>query len=91
MKPYLLEGKRTVLVEGENDIYATHWVHEGRHLICVASTANTETREVSISLPEGVKGQLHNLFPDRPGGMALEDGKLSGTIGPLDVHVYEVR
>lgn len=90
MKPYLLEGTRTVLVEGENDIYATHWAYEGRHLICVASTANTETREVSISLPEGVTGQLRNLFPDRPGGMTMADGTLSGTIGPLDVHVYEV-
>ena len=51
----------------------------------------TETRRwVVLTLPKGVGGVLKPAFPDRPGGLTLADGKLTGEIGPSAVHVYRI-
>jgi hypothetical protein len=91
LEPFLLAGTRTALETGQAEVFAGWWVAGERRVVCVVNAENTEAREVSVALPAGVAGKARKLFADRPGGMAITDGKLSGRMGPLEVHVYEVE
>lgn len=90
LEPWLLEGTREKLETGLPDVFAGHWVSGARQAVVVANTA-TEARSVALSLPAGVGGRAVNLFPTRPATLQVTAGKLSGSLGPLEVQVYEVR
>jgi hypothetical protein len=91
LEPFLLEGNRVTLETGTPDLIAGHWTTTGRNVICIANASSTETRDVSLALPQGVAGKAVNLFANRPGGLEVRNGKLTGKVGPLEVHVYEIK
>jgi hypothetical protein len=91
LEPWLLNGRRTPIETGLKDVYAGGWTLDGKTVVCVVSTARTDSRELSLELPAEMTGQLESLFPKRPGALRVEAGKLSGKLGPLEVQVYELR
>jgi hypothetical protein len=45
---------------------------------------------VTIALPAGLQS-AQPMFPNRPAGMFVKDGKLFGLIKPLEVHIYKLE
>ncbi len=91
LAPLILDGKRTKLSAGK-DVSAAAWVGEKGTLVVVANLSETDARSVSLSLPQGVGGELTPAFKDRdrPAGLTLKDGKLVGEIRKSAVHVYHL-
>ncbi len=89
LEPALLNGRLTKLETGAPDVFAGTWRVGKRTIACVVNASAKEAREVSLALPAGAKGGVRALFAGRPAGMSVRGGRLSGTVGPLDVHVYE--
>lgn len=89
LAPLLLDGTRTKLPAGE-DLSAAVWVGEKESLVIVANLSETAAKPVSLSLPKGAGMELRPAFKDRPAGLKLADGKLTGEVGKAEVHVYRV-
>ena len=87
--PQLLDGRRTKLTEN-GDVTASLWTGESEVLVIVANLSETETKSVSLTLPNGLTGDLKPAFPARPTGLKLTDGKLTGEIGKAAVHVLRI-
>jgi hypothetical protein len=90
LAPWLLNGKREPLPTGAKDVFAGYWTSRRRQAVCVVNTA-AEERAVSLALPPGAGGRAVPLFAGRPLGLVVTGGKLTGRLGPLEVHVYELR
>lgn len=91
LEPWMLSGQRENLETGLTDVFAGCWTANAGAVVCVVNTSDKESREVSLALPQGVHGQARSLFPTHPGGLVVADGKLTGALGPLEVHVYQLR
>ncbi|NLC55920.1 MAG: hypothetical protein GX774_03675 [Armatimonadetes bacterium] len=91
LRPVLLDGKLQTLDTGQPNVLAGIWSAGKRRVVCVLSTAPDEAQEVAIPLPADVSGTPRPLFEGRPTGLTVKEGKLTGRIEPLDVHVYELR
>lgn len=89
LAPLLLDGTRTKLAGGD-DLSAAVWVGEKESLVVVANLSETAVTKVSLTLPKGAGGELKPAFKDRPAGLKLADGKLTGEIGKAEVHVYRL-
>jgi hypothetical protein len=89
LEPALLDGQLMTLETGLEDVFAGAWTEGNRVIVCVVNTSPTEARTVAIPLPAGVTGEARPMFPGRPAGLGTRDGQLRGTMGPLEVHVYE--
>lgn len=93
LTPYLLHGTRyTLPVDPSFDwVLAAVWEYEEKTLI-IATNTSSESQPARIplaGLPS--RGTVTQVFSDRPGGMQIADGFLRGTLGSLEVHVYEVK
>lgn len=91
LEAWTLRGQPTALDTGIPGVFAGTWVSDEGALVCVVNTSPTESRRLNMPLPPAVTGEAANLFPDRVGGMIVTQGRLTGDIGPLAVHVYRVR
>ena len=88
LSPIVLNGDLTKIhTEGE-DIFAGIWTAKNEAVVVVINTSYNSTTEVSITVPSRSVGEARPIFTGRPSGMVVKDGKLSGSIKPLDVHVY---
>ncbi|MDD5674362.1 MAG: hypothetical protein PHC61_09370, partial [Chitinivibrionales bacterium] len=98
---FLTSGKMTATILGTG-LYAATWTYNDSALAIVVNAGNycsyldtslnaADTRTVSISLPAGVVGPANSLFPGRPSGMTYSNGKLTGSINLLGVHIYVLR
>ena len=87
-----MAGTRTKINDtGAWDVFAAEWRYRLHSYIVVVNTSHDHTRNVSITLPLGTPGELRPMFAGRPDGLVYADGVLSGSIAPLEVHVYEIR
>lgn len=91
LAPFLLEGTRELLDTGSKELFAGHWAARGRHAVCVVNASPAEAGEVNLPLPTGAGGAAGDLFPGRPGGLTVREGKLTGRLDPLTVAVCELR
>lgn len=91
LEPALLDGKLEKLETGLEDVFAGAWTVGNRVIICVVNTSPTEARTVAILLPAGAVGEARPMFAGHPASLAARDGQLTGSVGPLDVQVYEIR
>ena len=89
LEPALLDGHLVKLETGLADAMAGAWTIGNHVVVCVVNASEKETRRVTVTLPLAAKGEAKPMFPGRPAGMTVGAGKLSGMIGPLEVHVYE--
>lgn len=86
----LLEGSWERLNTGAENLFAAEWTYNGSVYVVALNASPTDTIEASISIPEAVTGSAEPLFSNRPQGMVFNQGKLSGSIQPEDVHVYKL-
>lgn len=89
LAPALSDGRRdTLAVPPRTPLLATVWTYGGRRTLVVVNTSRT--RNVTLNnfpVPGGTPG-LRPMFEGRARTLALQNGTLSGTLGPLDVQVY---
>lgn len=90
LNPILLNGDLTKISTGVEDIFAGIWTYQERKVIVALNTSGSRTKQVSIALPRGTN-EAQAMFSNRPSGMVVRDGRLSGSIKPKDVHVYILR
>jgi hypothetical protein len=67
------------------------WIYRGDAYVVVLNTSHTRTFQASLALPEGTAGPAVPLFPSRSTGLVYRRGRLTGRIGPSDVHLYVLR
>lgn len=89
LAPLLLDGTRTKLTD-RGDVTAAVWVGGKQSLLVVANLSETSERPVAVPLPKEVAGELTPAFKGRPAGLSVTDGKLTGSIGKAEVHVYRL-
>ena len=86
----LLEGSWKRLNSGTENLFAAQWTYKESIYVVALNASPTDIIETSISIPEAVNGSVEALFSNRPQGMIFNQGKLSGSIQPEDVHVYKL-
>jgi hypothetical protein len=89
LEPALLDGHLVKLETGLADVLAGAWTVGDRAIVCVVNSSETEAHPVTVTLPLSARGEARAVFAGRPAGMAAAGGKLTGQVGPLEVHVYE--
>ena len=60
-------------------------------VVVVVNLSETTANPVDLALSNGLEGELQPAFPDRPSGLKLAEGKLTGQIGKSEVHVYRMK
>ena len=88
---YMMGTRTKINDTGAEDVFAAEWRYRLHSYIVVVNTSPDHARNVSITLPSGTGGELRPMFVGRPDGLVNLDGVLSGSIAPLEVHVYESR
>lgn len=88
LSPILLNGTRKRIETTDPDVLAGIWNYQGHNYVMAISTSNNSTKTVSIPLPSGIVGKAQPMFTGRPSGMVVKDSMLSGSIKPLEVHIY---
>jgi hypothetical protein len=89
LRPLLLDGQEAQIDTGRADVFAGAWTLGPRVVVCVVNTSDKEARPVSLPLPPAAKGAARPMFANRPASLTVQGGKLSGSVGPLEVQVYE--
>ena len=89
LSPYLLDAKRAKLT-AEGDVTASVWIAGTDALIVVVNLSEKDAKPVSIALPKGFGGEPQPVFRNRPRGLKVVDGKLTGDLGKAEVHVYRM-
>ena len=87
LAPVLLDGAYTRLDTGSDEIVAAQWRYADRLYVAVAN-AREQPVSVTIPLASPATGPIEPLFRERPAGLSLENGKLTGSMEALEVHVY---
>ncbi len=90
LSPILLNGDLTKISTGVEDVFAGGWTYQDQVVVVVLNTSSSSTRQASIALPGGTN-EVQAMFSNRPSGMVVRNGRLSGSIKPKDVHVYSLR
>ena len=90
LAPVFLNGRHTKLTDGGNVAAAT-WVSPMGAVVVVVNLSESTANPVDLALSNGLEGELQPAFPDRPSGLQLAEGKLTGQIGKSEVHVYRMK
>lgn len=90
LNPILLNGKLTKINTRVPDLLAGMWTYQDHIYVMAINTSHKNVKKVSIQLPSQRVGEAKSMFPGRPSGMVIKNGKLSGSINPLDVHIYSL-
>ena len=83
------EGQRTKLTES-GDVSAAIWMHGKEALVVVANLSETAAKPVSLKLPASAYGEVTPAFRERPAGLKIAEGKLTGELGMAEVHIYRI-
>jgi len=89
ISPLLLDGEFQKIDTKMSNIVAGIWRRENQAVAVVVNSNYGKSREVALELPIAVR-EARSMFPNRPAGMAVKEGKLFGSIDPLDVQVYRL-
>jgi len=89
ISPLLLDGEFQKIDTKMSNIVAGIWRRENQAVAVVVNSNYGKPREVALELPIAVR-EARSMFQNRPAGMAVKEGKLFGSIDPLDVHVYRL-
>lgn len=89
ISPLLLDGEFQKIDTKMSNIVAGIWRRENQAVAVVVNSNYGKPREVVLELPIAVR-EARSMFQNRPAGMAVKEGKLFGSIDPLDVHVYRL-
>ena len=90
LAPFLLKGTRRALPSSAEHVHVFLWENDTKKILVVFSTERSTARDLHTAIPESAGQTLEPLFANRPAGLELKGGILSGRIGPEEVHVYSV-
>jgi hypothetical protein len=91
LRDVILDGVRLAMTGDGDDVRMGGWIYRGSAYVVVFNTSHTRAVQASLALPEGVTGPAMPLFPSRSTGLVYRSGRLTGLIGPSDVHIYVLR
>ncbi|MEZ2249167.1 hypothetical protein [Microcoleus sp.] len=89
ISPLLLDGDFKIIDTKMSNIVAGIWTNKNQGVAVVVNSDYGKPRSVALELPIAVR-EVRSMFQNRPAGMAVKEGKLFGSIAPLDVHVYRL-
>jgi hypothetical protein len=89
LAPVLTMGER-VNVPTASNAAAHLWTYGGRRYLQVSSLHLTASQKVTVTLPRAATS-LVPLFAGRPSGMTVKGTAVTGTLGAISTHWYEVR
>jgi hypothetical protein len=90
LAPFLLDGTRRALPSNEEHVHIFQWEKDTKKILVVFNTDRIKARDLHTAIPDSAGETLSTLFANRPAGLELKGGILSGTIEPEEVHVYAV-
>ena len=88
LKPMLLRGKLVKQKIDPETVLAGVWTLEDRQVAIILNTSETETTKVSLDL-SGSTAQ--SMFAPQNKQVKLNQGRLTTTLEPLEVRIYELR
>ncbi len=86
----LLFGEREEFDTGDKASFAARWRTNKAYYLVVMNAHSSETKSFSLSLGDSSLNTLQNLFRDRPRGLTILNGTVSGIVLPEEVHVYRI-
>jgi len=89
ISPLLLDGEFQKIDTKMSNIVAGIWRRKNQAVAVVVNSNYGKPTEVALELPIAVR-KARSMFQNRPAGMAVKEGKLFGSIDPLDVQVYRL-
>lgn len=89
ISPLLLDGDFQNIDTKMSNIVAGIWTNNNQGIAVVVNSNYGKPRAVALELPIAVR-EVRSMFQNRPAGMEVKEGKLFGSIEPLDVHVYRL-
>jgi hypothetical protein len=90
LAPYLLKGTRRTLTSNAEHVHVFLWEMDAKKILVVFNTDRSTSTNLHTAIPDSADQTLASLFANRPTGLELKGGILSGRIGPEEVHVYSV-
>jgi hypothetical protein len=90
IKSLILDGNLTNISTDSDNLFAGIWAEGKEAIVAVLNTSYNNHFEVSIPLPLQSVGEARPIFNGHAYGMVIKEGKLSGSIAPLDVHIYRL-
>jgi hypothetical protein len=89
LAPLLLKGNRCALPSNTENVHILIWENETKKILMVFNTDRSNARDLHTAIPDSSGRTLVSLFANRPAGLELKGGILSGRIHPEEVHVYK--
>jgi len=90
LAPFLLKGSRRALPSNAEHVHVFLWEKDAKKILVIFSTDRSTSMDLHTAIPDSAGQTLASLFANRPTGLELKGGILSGRIGPEEVHVYSV-
>ena len=88
LAPFLLKGTRRALPSNTENVHILIWENETKKILVIFSTDRSNARDLHTAIPDSSGRTLVSLFANRPTGLELKGGILTGRIQPEEVHVY---
>ena len=88
LAPLLLKGIRRALPSNTENVHILIWENETKKILVIFSTDRSNARDLHTAIPDSSGRTLVSLFANRPTGLELKGGILTGRIQPEEVHVY---
>lgn len=86
----LMNGAYTRVYTQDEELAISYWEHENEMYIVMLNTSYSNTKNVTLSIPENFDGALTALDERFSNTMSLENQELSGALAPTDVQVYKI-
>lgn len=87
----LMDGAYTRVNTNDEELTASYWIYNGACYMVVINHSYTNTKQVSIPLPNGYAGQIDQLDSRFTNSMSISGQNLFGSLAPTDVQVYVIQ
>jgi hypothetical protein len=88
LAPFLLKGTRRALPSNTEHVHILIWENETKKILVIFSTDRSNARDLHTAIPASAGRTIVSLFTNRPTGLELNGGILTGRIQPEEVHAY---
>jgi hypothetical protein len=90
LSPILIHGKLQQINTELSNILAGVWKYKNQYVVIVINTDEFQSKQVSIKLSNGIT-YAKPMFENRPLGMVINSGKLSGLVKAKEVQIYSFK
>jgi hypothetical protein len=89
LKEPILNGQRTVN-DSDADVVVTTWAHNDSFIVGIVNTSTTSAKALDVAMPTGAADAMAPAVGRLSNTMRLVNGRMLGTIAPMDVQIYRV-